>query len=271
MKKLFLILVGVALAAGILATAGLVYAATENPPDTETTEETDAYPPRYFMGRRGGGLFGFSGRGDGVLSDYMLPAIAEAFGLNADQTAAFEKVKETIQGIKDELFLDEIQAKMTEAFTSAASAALEDGTITQDQYDQMLERREQMDGREFGPRGGRGMRGGFGPGGFAGREGGVFQEYLDSALAAALDMSLDEFQTMKEDGFNLKDYAVENDMTVEALQNLMKEVHTNAIQAAFDAGAITEDQYNLMMEGLENSDGRLPFGPGFRGQRGSGW
>jgi hypothetical protein len=76
---------------------------------------------------------------------------------------------------------------------------------------------------------------------------------------------------MKENGLNLRDYAEENDLTVEELHDLMKEVHTRAIQAAFEDEAITEDQYEMMMERLENSDGRLPFGPGFRGPRGHGW
>lgn len=271
MKKLFLILVGMALAVGVLATVGFVYAATEDPPEAETTEDNDVYNPRVFMGRRGVHKFGFPVGGEGILHDYMFPAIAEAFGLSGDQVAAFEKVRETMQGIKDELSLDEIQVKMKNAFTTAAGDALDDEAITQEQYDQMLERMEQMDGREFGPMGGRGMRGGFGFDGFAERDGGMIQEYVDSALAAALNVSFEELQTMKENGLNLNDYAVENGLTVEELQNLMKEVHTNAIQAAFDDGAITADQFEMMMERLENSDGRLPFGPGFKGSRGPGW
>ncbi len=271
MKKLFFILIGVALATGILVTAGLVYAATDNPPETETSNNTEVLPPPRFMGRRGGGLFGFRGRDEGLLSDYMFPAIAETFGLTDDQIAAFDKVRETMQNIKDELSFDEIQAKMKEAFTSAASDALDDEVITQDQYDQMLERFEQMEGRGFGPMGGRGMRGGFGFEGFPTRGDGFLQEYLDNALADALNVSPNELQTMKEGGLNLRDYADENEMTVEELADLMKEVHTKAIQAAFDDGAITKDQYDMMMERLENSDGRLPFGPGFKGPRGFGW
>jgi hypothetical protein len=271
MKKFFLILVGMVLAVGVLATAGFVYAATDDPPETEPTEDNDTFFHRGFMGRRGGFKSGFLGRGEGILHDYMFPAIAEIFGLSEDQVEAFENVQETMKGIRDDLSPDEIQANMKEAFTSAANDALKDEAITQEQYDQMLERMEQMGNRGFGSMGRRGLPGGFRFDGARTRGSGMFQEYIEPALAAALNVSLDELQTMKEDGLNLNDYAVENGMTVEELQNLMVEVHTTAIQAAFDDGAITEDQYDMMKEHLENSDGRLPFGPGFKGQRHPGW
>jgi hypothetical protein len=269
MKKIFLILVGIALTVGVLTTAGFVYAATDDPPETEPTEDNDTNFHRGFMGRRGG--FGFLGRGEGILHDYMFPAIAEIFGLSDDQVEAFENVRGTMQDIKDELSSDEIQVKMKEAFTSAASDALDDEAITQDQYDQMLERMEQAGNRGFGSKGRRRGPGGFGFDSALTRGSGMFQEYVEPALAAALDVSLDELQKMKEDGLNLHDYAVENGVTVEELENLMLEVHTTAIQAAFDDGAITEDQYDMMKEQLENSGGRIPFGPGFRGQRCPGW
>lgn len=271
MKKIFFILVGVALAVGILAAAGFVYAATDDPPETETTEDTEGFPHRGFMGRRGRGGFGFFGKGDGMLGDYMFPAIAKAFGLTEDQVSAFDTVRETMQNIKDELSVDEIHAMMGEAFASAAADALDDEVITEDQYELMLERFEQMEGRPFGPPGGPGMRGGFGFDEFPARGDGLIMEYIDAALADVLDVSPDELQSMKENGLNLRDYAEENDLTVEELHDLMKEVHTRAIQAAFEDDAITEDQYEMMMERLENSDGRLPFGPGFREPRGHGW
>jgi hypothetical protein len=271
MKKVFFILVGVALALGILATAGFVYAATDDPPETETPEKTEGFPHRDFMGRRGRGGFGFFGKGDGILGDYIFPAIAEAFGLTDGQVAAFDTVRETLQNIKDELSIDEIHTKTGEAFASAAADALEDEVITSDQYEQMLERFEQMEGHEFGPLGGPGMRGGFGVEGFPTRGDGWIMKYLDAALADVLNVSPDELQTMKENGLNLRDYAEDNELTAEELHDLMKEIHTRAIQAAFEDDAITEDQYEMMMERLENSDGRLPFGPGFRGPRGHGW
>ncbi len=268
MKKLFLIFVGVALAAAVLATAGFVYAATEDPPETETTEDADIFTPRGFMGRRDSRMFGLAGGGDGIMGDYMFPSIAEAFGLNEDQVEAFEKVRDTMQGIRDGFSFDEIQAKMKGAFTSAAGKALDDGAITRDQYDQMLQNMEQRGERDFGPLDRRGMRPGFGFDEFPLRGGGIIQEYMDSAMAQALNLSIEELQSMKDDGLNMNDYAVEHGMTVEELQNMMKEIHTSALNAAFDDGAITEDQYQMMLERLENSDGRLPFGPGTQGSRG---
>jgi hypothetical protein len=270
MKKLFLILVGVALAGSIFAAAGLVYAAAQDPPEANPTDEAgDEFSPGFF-GRRGrpGGSWGW---GEGLLGDYMIPALAEAFDLSDDQISAFQKVRETIQAIRDQFTTDEIHTKMQESLTEAAGNALADEVITQDQYSAMLERMEKMGEGQFGSMGGRGMRGGFGVDEIPARDGGIIQEYLDSAMAEALDISLEDLQTMKEEGLNLNDYAVEKGLTVEELQNLIKSVHLNAIQAAFDDNAITEEQYQLLMERVESSEGRLPFGPGGKGPRRPGW
>jgi 2-oxoglutarate dehydrogenase complex dehydrogenase (E1) component-like enzyme len=92
-------------------------------------------------------------------------------------------------------------------------------------------------------------------------------EYMEAALAEALGLSVEEFQALKADeGFNIADYAVEQDMTVAELQEWLQEVYTNAIQIALEDGAITQDQADSLLENLENFDGRLPFGPFFPGR-----
>lgn len=257
MKKLLLILVGVALVVGVLATAGYVYAQNEDNPDAE-----DATWPGFKRGR-GGFWFGF---GDGgILGEYMFPAIAEAFGFSDDQVEAFEKVKETISGIKSELSIEEVQEKMDAAFESALGAAVNDGAITQEEADQMLERREFFGGRGFMGR--RGVGRGF-P--LLGREGGLLHDYVEAALAEALDVSVEELQSMKNDGLNLRDYAEEQGMTEEELRDMMVEIHTNAINAALADEVITKTQAEWLLDHVENVGIRLPFGPGVRGPRG-GW
>jgi hypothetical protein len=203
--------------------------------------------------------------GEGVLHEYMFPEMAKAFSLSDDQVDAFQEIKETIQGIKENNTVEEIREMMRDAFTSAIDAALADDAITPEKADQMLERMEQMGQRNFADFYGRGIHGGT-P--LEGREGGILQKYMEAALADALGVSVGELQAMKEDGLNLKEYAEEQGLTDEELRDLMVEVNTNAINAALEDGAITQEQADWMLDALENSGGRMPFAPGFGGRHG---
>jgi hypothetical protein len=271
MKKLTLILIGVALTVGVLATAGLVYAAVGKPTENQAPDEMP-FGPRTMPGSEFPGMMGWLGFGslgndwEGPLSDYMLPAIADSFGLSDDQVDAFQIVKDTMTSIKGDLTTDEIQQKMKEAITSAIDQALADDAITQDEADQMLAQIEQPGERPMVNFGGRGVRG-ISP--FGGREAGIFQKYMEPALAEALGVSVEELQSMKKEGLNLKDYADEQGMTDEELNEMMVEVYTNAINAALKDGAITQEQADGLLKAIQNFDGRLPFDLGFRAPRGN--
>jgi hypothetical protein len=269
MKKILYILVGVGLTVGALATAGFVYAQTEDPV-VETPGEMP-FESGSRRGRKGTDMFGGLGFGDGLLSEYLFPALADIFGFTDDQVDGFQVVKDTIQDIRETFTVAEIREKMQAAFTSAVENALADGTITQEQADQMLERREQLGDRDFDSFEGRfedrGMRDGFMPEGFTfeGRMDGMLQEYMDLYLAEALDISVEELQVMKEDGFNLRDYAAENGLSPEELAEMMAEVNTNAINAALEDGAITQEQADWMLEAMGKFGTRMPFGTDFGG------
>ena len=269
-KKFLLILIGVALTVGVLGTAGYVYAQVGDSPETIAAEDTEpAFRPG-FPGKRGGHWLGFGG-GDGTLRGYIFDGFAEVFGLSDEAIAAFEKVKETMMGIKDEYSPEEVREMMKEALTSAVNSALADEAITQDQADRMLERIEQPCDCGFGRFDGRGQRGGFPGQNIGPRSDGLIGKYLEAALAEALGLTVDEFRTLKaEEGFNTADYAVEQGMTVEELQEWMQDVHTSAVNAALEDEVITQDQADKILEHLENSNGRLPLYPGFPSRR-PGW
>lgn len=268
-KKFLLILLGVFLAVGVLGAAGYAYAQVGDNPEAETADDSSDDVQPGFLGWRSGHWFGFGG--EGILDDYVFDEMAKAFDLSDEAIAAFQKVRETILGIKDEYSADEIRTMTKEAMTAAIDSALADEVITQDQADRMLERLDQAGERGFGRFGGRGSRGRF-PGMMMDRgNDGMLGQYMEAALADALGLSVEEFQALKADeGFNVADYAVEQDMTVEELQEWMQGVYTAAINAALEDGAITQDQADRMLENLENFEGRMPFGPGFSG-RGPGW
>lgn len=286
MKKLFLIGLGFVMAVAVFGVAGFAYAQTQEPPDAATVEDTEL-PGRGNWGRgsRGGlmgadpsgmlagpmgGLVGL-GMGEdnpGLLHDYLWPAMAEAFDLSAEQIEAFEIVRETVQGIRENLSQEEIRATMQGAMTIAIEDALADGAITEEQAERWLERLDQMDGMPFGGRNGgrssgRGRDGnfrqGFSTGVKVGRQMMVNHEYLDVAIAEALDISVEELEELRaEEGFTWQAYADELGLSDEEFQALPVEVFTNAVDAALEDGAITQEQADWVMarlETLEANDG----------------
>ncbi len=260
-KKILLILTGVVLAVGVLGVAGYAYAQATNPENT--VDETNPVDRGIFFGQ--GHWFGL-GEGKGILQDYLFPAFAQVFGLNDDQVQAFEKVQETMRNFREALTPDEIQTKMADAYATALDAAVADGAITQEQANQMLARQQQKGGRRGpGDRGGARMP--MGGMGFDGRQNSL-TPYMDAAWAEALKLSADEWSALKAEGFNLADYAAEQEMTAAEMQEFMKGVYTSAIEAALADEVITQEQADDLLARVESMNGRMPFGPGSRGH---GW
>jgi hypothetical protein len=276
MKKLFLLGIGFALAVAVLGVAGFAYAQVQGPSEDPTTEGAEFPYGRGGWGRgaHGGMMAGKSDFAPGVmmgfdlddgetgpLHDYVWPAVADAFGLTDEQIEAFELVRETVQGIREDLSPEEIQATMQQAMTTAVEDALADGAITEDEAEQWLERLDRMQGLPGMPFGGRGRRGGFQQG-FArglnfGRQLALNHEYLDAAIAEALEISVEELEEMRaEEGFNWKAYAEDQGFSDEEIVTLRNEVFTNAVGLALEDGAITQEQADQLLERLENFEGR---------------
>lgn len=110
---------------------------------------------------------GFGGRGmrggpdangEGVLSEYMHAALADALGISEDELETREEAGETFYDMALALGYeaDEIRSLMLEARTAAVDQAIADGVIEAGQYPGL-----QSDGTGFGRGGGR-MGGGTG-------------------------------------------------------------------------------------------------------------
>jgi len=155
MKKKLMILAGAALAVVLLGAAVVVPAFADEPTPT---------PEVPFGGHgRGFGLWGGSWT--------MFDAAAEALGLTPEEFFAELHAGQSLaeiaeeQGVEIEAVQDAINAVQIEAMQEAIEQAVEDGCITQEQADWLLEGMDQgflPIGRGFGF--GRGMRGGFGRG-----------------------------------------------------------------------------------------------------------
>jgi hypothetical protein len=122
--------------------------------------------------------------------------------------------------------------------------------------------------------GGMGPGGGFGPMGFAaGGEAGPIHEYMETALADALGISLDEFETRREAGETAYEIALAEGFTADEIPALLRDARTKAWEAAAADGVITQQQLDWMKSrpsgtGMGNCDGT---GQGLGGGMMRGW
>jgi len=109
--------------------------------------------PESFGGRSSRGHFpgqDFESRNGNLLDSYVEAALADALGLSVEE---FQALKEEegfnfVEYAKEQdMTVEELQAWMQEVYTNAINAALEDGAITKDQADNLLEQIQNFNGR----------------------------------------------------------------------------------------------------------------------------
>ncbi len=285
MKKLLLILVGFALAVGVLGVAGYAYAQTQPPSDPWSPDSSG-------MGGRGGREAGqrnpgMSAGGDmGLLEDYMHPAIAETFGLTVEalETMHAEGVTLWQYAEEQDLTSEEFNALMQTTSATAINNAVADGAITQEQADFMLERMQNVGKGGFpgaaqrspgmsGGRGGFAGAGQRGSGMSAGGDMGLLEDYMHPAIADAFGLSVDTLDAMHDESVTLWQYAEEQGLISEEFNALMQTTSAIAINNAVADGAITQEQADFMLERMQNvGKGGFPgaeqHSPGMSGGRG---
>ena len=102
-------------------------------------------------------------------------------------------------------------------------------------------------------------------GGHAGE--GWIQEYMHTAMAAALGISPEDYESRMAAGQTLYDIAEELGIDIDTLGELHLQARLSAMDMAFEAGAIAEEQYQFFQERMELNEG---FGPGRMMDRGGG-
>jgi len=117
-----------------------------------------------------------------------------------------------------------------------------------------------------------GGRGSFGGGMMGGRWNGTdstygpMHEYMVDALADALGISSEELQGYIDDGQTPYQVALNLGFTAEEIPALFNEAHQAALDAAVEAGILTQEQADWMKEHMqyriENGFGSGRFGPG---------
>ena len=94
--------------------------------------------------------------------------------------------------------------------------------------------------------------------------------YMQSAIADAFGVSVDELNAMEEAGTSLKDLAIEQNLTVAEYKDKIESARLSAIDAALADGVITQDQADALTARVEDGV-RLPGldgGHGFDGGHG---
>ena len=114
-----------------------------------------------------------------------------------------------------------------------------------------------------------GMMNGYGPGGMMGGRGdnfergyGIMHDYMISAFAKAVGLTVDEVNTRISQGETLTQIANAQGFTGDKLTQLISQVHKAALDQAVADGAITQAQADTMLEHMNNYTGP-GFGPGF--------
>ncbi len=173
MNKLFYAGLIAAVLVAAFGASGAAYAQTQTPPVPDNTSGTGMMKGR---GGQGGMMGGWRATGAaqtgayGPLHDYMLAAMANAFGLTPEELQASQAAGQTMWDLAQEqgLTQEQFAEKMLEARSQALEQAVAAGVVTQEQADWMLSRMSQMwqNGAGAGP-----CMGGS-PGGRGGRSGG---------------------------------------------------------------------------------------------------
>jgi predicted DNA-binding protein YlxM (UPF0122 family) len=206
----------------------------------------------------------------------ILDTVAEVLGLTPEELSSELESGKTLgevaeaQGVDTQAIVDAVHAQVTEMLKEA----VENGRISQEQADRILERLAECDGEElrclglpFGPTGG--GRSGFRTGGgWWGSWGGM------DAAAEVLGMETDDLMAELRDGKTLAEIAEEKGADFEAVQDAMNAQMEQMLQQAEDEGTLSPECAECARQHLgeceENWPQRTDGSFGMRGGRHGG-
>ena len=198
MKKTIIILIVIGVVVTTLGFAGYAYAQGDTP-----GTPTQPHVPGIKKGSMGFGRGQRFQDGDffpgarvlkgenGPMHEYLLPAFANAFGLNEEETQVLQQAQQIMAQVS-EIYppgSDEFNTQMKEAVQSAVDAALNDGAITEDQAQKILDHFTRFETRTSGKKGygRRGM-------GMPEAQNGYLSEYVQPALGEAFGLTTEEIR-----------------------------------------------------------------------------
>jgi hypothetical protein len=213
------------LVVGIVAVVGvgMVFAQDDTP---EPPLEGEGQGP-WHWGHGRGGRMGFPG----VDRESVKTRLADALGITIEEFDAAIADGETLVSLAEAngVSFEELRDTMDEIFDEGLAQALEEGTITQEQADQILE--------------GRAMKRAVSEA--------IDRDEVHAALADALGLTVEEFETAIESGEKLSTLAEQADVTLEELRDIMQGFRADALAQAVAEGKITQEQADQMLERME--------------------
>lgn len=270
------VVLGVVGALGLLlGGAGIAYAQQPQPP----SEGDSFFGGGRFIGRAFGRALpqGLMHRGP---VQGLVKVTADLTGLSEEEVGAALKDGHTIAEVAESQGVDpqEIVDAATAEAESRMQEAVDNGRLTEEQMDQMLERlAEELPERLEQP---------WEPGGALGGLGHFSEGFWTAYDAVAETLGLEPVDLFTElhDGKTLAEIADEQGVEMEEVRQALGEARVETmkegIEQAVESGRLTQEQADWIVEGLD--EGYLPrgqgagrgrgFGPGTRGcGRGRGW
>lgn len=235
------LIVGIVAVIGV----GMVFAQDDTP---EPPFEGEGRGPRY--GDHGFGEMGHD-RGKGFPGhdhEEVKSRLAEVLGMTVEEFDAAIVDGETLASLAEAkgVSLEELRQVMDELFEEGLAQAVEEGKITQEEADQILEglalKRAVDDAFD--------------------------RDALHEALAEALGLTVEEFEAAISSGERLSTLAEAAGVTMEELGDIMQGLKEDALAQAVADGTITQEQADEMLERMELRGGWR--GGKFSGHRGPG-
>jgi uncharacterized membrane protein len=219
---------------GIVAVVvvGMVFAQDDTP---EPPFDGEGRGPRY--GDHGFGVMGHD-RGKGFPGhdrEEVKARLAEVLGMTVEEFDAAIADGETLASLAEAkgMSLEELRQAMEELFDKALAEAVQEGRITQEQADQIQEGRAVK--RILSDV--------------------IDRDALHTALAEALDLTVEEFEAAISSGERLSTLAEAAGVTMEELGDIMRAFKEDALAQAVADGTITQEQADEMLERMELRDG----------------
>ena len=233
-----------ALVVGILLASGAISFAQDSSPSPSPTEEaTTPTPSATDSADDDSDNTDHAGTCGGVRLG-VKEAAGEVLGLSEDDLVDALRNGQTLAEIAEAqgMSADDLKSALAEKITADLQAELDEGDITQDQYDDAVaDLDEKLDdiinSTHFGFHGPRGF--------------GHHFLNIDEAAAEALGLTEDEVKDALMEGQTLAEIAEAQGVNADGLKTLLTANLTADLQALLDAGDITQGQYDDIIAGLD--------------------
>jgi len=233
--KRVVIFVSVLVALVVLAGATIAFAQGQTLPDRLGSRSAVGRPP----GPGPGGGPGFRN------NETLNTAIAELLGISVEELEGALADGETIRTLIEESGLDmvEVQTALQAARAEMLQQAVADGSITQEQAYQMLNRQSKQNG--FGRAG----KGGFG---LIDKDGTARQ----TTLAEVLGITVEVLEEYLADGETIRTLVEELGLDMAEVQTALQAARAEMLQQAVADGSITQEQADQMLNHLSGCRNR---------------